>query len=194
VVPCSRCLLQAVEGPVEPAHQMRMHGVNEANGLRAVDDLGKCAMEEGIFDVELEHRPIPGDCQSQHSSDGGRLDDAEGLIVAHPRALSEASEDPTTLVSIKIAMCLELVLEDPLIGDDIGPRGRGTKSHMLLDSRASYSSIVQCQWGSTSALQAEVGTRDNVRGAAAVESCRRSMGLVTSAARRVTIGWVLRGS
>jgi hypothetical protein len=39
VVPCSRRLLQAVEGLVEPAHQLRVRKVNETGGLRAVDSL-----------------------------------------------------------------------------------------------------------------------------------------------------------
>jgi hypothetical protein len=39
VVPCSRRLLQAVEGLVEPAHQLRVRKVNETGGLRAVDGL-----------------------------------------------------------------------------------------------------------------------------------------------------------
>jgi hypothetical protein len=37
VVPHSRCLLQAVDGLVEPAHQLRVHSVNKTDGLRAVD-------------------------------------------------------------------------------------------------------------------------------------------------------------
>jgi hypothetical protein len=123
VVPCSRRLFQAVEGLVEPAHQLRVRGVNEGSGLRAVDGLGDCAMEEGVLDVELVHGPTPGDSQSQHSPDGGRLDDgSEGLIVVHLGALSEPPEDPTSLVPIKRTIHLELVLEDPLVGDDIGPR------------------------------------------------------------------------
>jgi hypothetical protein len=36
--------------------------------------------------------------------------------------LSEASEDPTSLVPIKRAIRFELVLEDLLVGDDIAPR------------------------------------------------------------------------
>jgi hypothetical protein len=36
--------------------------------------------------------------------------------------LSEPSEDPTSLVPVKKAIHLELVLEDPLAGDDIGPK------------------------------------------------------------------------
>jgi hypothetical protein len=41
-------------------------------------------MEKGILDVELVHGPTPGDSQSQHSSNSGRLDNgAEGLIVVH---------------------------------------------------------------------------------------------------------------
>jgi hypothetical protein len=67
VVPCSRHLFQAVEGLVEPAHQLRVRGVNEGSALRAVDGLGDCAMEEGVLDVELVHGPTPGDSQSQHS-------------------------------------------------------------------------------------------------------------------------------
>jgi hypothetical protein len=101
VVPCSWCLLQAVERLVDPAHQLRVCGVNKAGGLTAVDGLRECVVEEDILDVELVHGPTPGDSQSQHNLDGGRLDDgAEGLIIVHPRALSEASEDPTSLVSI----------------------------------------------------------------------------------------------
>jgi hypothetical protein len=122
VVPRLWHLLQAVEGFVELAHQLRVRGVNEADGLRAVDGLRECAMEEGVLDVELVYGPTLGDSQSQHSSDGGRLDDgAEGLIVVHLGALSEPSEDPTSLVPVKRAIRLELVLEDPLVGVDVGP-------------------------------------------------------------------------
>jgi hypothetical protein len=75
--------------------------VNEACGLKALDHLGECVMEEGVLDVELVHGPTPGDRQSQHSPDGGRLDDgAEGLIVVHPRALSEPSKDTTSLIPV----------------------------------------------------------------------------------------------
>jgi hypothetical protein len=164
--------------------------------LRAVDGLGECAIEEGILDIELVHGPTPGDRQSQHSPDGGTLDDgAEGLIVVHPGVLSEALEDSMSLVSIKRAIRLELVLENPLASDDIGPGGRGTKPNMLLDSRATYStSTVRCQWGFMSALQIEVGIRDCVGEVAVAESCRQPMGLVILAARRVTIGCVLRRS
>jgi hypothetical protein len=49
--PCSRRLLQAVEGLVEPVHQLRVCGVNKAGGLRAGDSLEECAVEKGILDV-----------------------------------------------------------------------------------------------------------------------------------------------
>jgi hypothetical protein len=132
VVPCSRLLLQAVEGTrllqaieglVESRHQLRVCRVNEVGGLRAVDSLRECAMEEGVLDVDLGHGPTPGDSQSQHSPDGGRLDDGvKGLIVVHPGALSEPLKDPMSLVPVKRAIRLKLVLEDLLAGDDIGPR------------------------------------------------------------------------
>jgi hypothetical protein len=122
-----------------------VYGVNEAGGLRVVDGLEECVVEEGVPDVELVHVPTLGDSQSKHSPNGGRLDDgAEGLIVVHPEALSEPPEHPTSLVPIKRAICLELVLEDPLVGDNLYLGGQGTKSHVLLDSRALYSFIVRC--------------------------------------------------
>jgi hypothetical protein len=123
MVPCSQCLLQAVEGLVELTHQLRVRGVNEADELRAVYGLREYLVEEGVLDVELVHEPTPGDSQSQHSPDGGRLDDRdEGLIVVHPGVLSEPPKDPTSLVPFKRAIRLGLVLEYPLVGDQIGPR------------------------------------------------------------------------
>jgi hypothetical protein len=78
---------------------------------------------EGVLDIELVHGPTPGDSQGQHSLDGGRLyDGVEGLVVVHPEALSEPPEDPASLVPVKRAIHLELVLENPLVGDNIGPR------------------------------------------------------------------------
>jgi hypothetical protein len=109
VVPYSRHLLQVIDGLVEPTHQLRARGINEADWLRAIDSLGECVMEEGVLDVELVHGPTPVDSQSQHSLDGGRLaDEAEGLIIVHIRALSKAPEDPTSLVPIERAIRLEL--------------------------------------------------------------------------------------
>jgi hypothetical protein len=81
-------------------------------------------VEESVFDVELVHGPTPRDNQSQHSVDGGRLDDgAEGLIVVHPGALSEPSEDPTSLVPIKRVITLSLCLKIHLPVMTLTPRG-----------------------------------------------------------------------
>jgi hypothetical protein len=55
VVPRVRHLLQAVEGLVESAHQLRVSWVNEVSGLRAVDRLRECDVEEGVLDIELVH-------------------------------------------------------------------------------------------------------------------------------------------
>jgi hypothetical protein len=193
VVPRSQRLLQAIEGLVEPAHQLRVRGVNEAGGLRAVDSLGECAVEEGVLDVELVHGPTPGDSQSQQSPDGGRLDDgAEGLVVVHPRALSEAPKDPTGLVSIKRA--IRLKLEDPLAGDDIGPR----RLRNQVPRAARQQGLVLLHSATPVGVRERATDRGldrrQCRGAVAAESCRQSMGLVTLTARRVTIGCVLRGS
>jgi hypothetical protein len=133
VVPRSRRLLQAVEGLVEPTHQLRVRRINEANGLRAVGCLKECAVEEGVLDVEQVHGPVPGDSQSQHSPNGGRLDDgAEGLIVVHPGALSESPADPRSLVPVQRAIRLDCGIEDLLAGDDVDPRrSRNQVPHLV---------------------------------------------------------------
>jgi hypothetical protein len=80
VVPRSRRLLQDVEGLIEPAHRLRVRRVNEVDGLRGVDRLRECDVEECVLDVELVHGPTPEDSQSQHNLDSGKLDD--GLKVS----------------------------------------------------------------------------------------------------------------
>jgi hypothetical protein len=58
-------------------------------------------VEEGVFHVELLNGPIPGDSESWHRANGGRFHNrAESLTVVDPRALSEAPEDPMSLVAI----------------------------------------------------------------------------------------------
>jgi hypothetical protein len=94
--------------------------------------------------------------------------------------LSEPPEDPTSLAPVKRVIRLELVLEDPLVSVDIGPkRLRNQVSHAVR------------QQGPVSGDS--VGTGDSV-GRAAVESCRRSIGLVTLVTRQVTMGWVMSRS
>jgi hypothetical protein len=63
VVPSLRRLLQAVEG-LEMAHHPRVSGVNEVDGLGAVDSLDDGAMDEDVLDVELMCRLAPVDDQS----------------------------------------------------------------------------------------------------------------------------------
>jgi hypothetical protein len=82
-------------------------------------------VEEGVCHVELVDRPVPGQCQSQNSPDGGRLDyRTEGLVVVDPRALGEAPEHITGLVPLQGPVGVQFQLEDPFPGDHVGARGR----------------------------------------------------------------------
>jgi hypothetical protein len=97
-------------------------------------------MEEGILDVQLVDRLVLGEDEGEDSRNGGELDDeAEGLDVVHSEAMSEASKDPTGLVVIQGVVRLELVAEDPFVGDNIGTRGHDTKSQVWLANRVAYS-------------------------------------------------------
>jgi hypothetical protein len=53
--------------------------------------------------------------------DGGRLDNrVESLIVVDDGPLGEAAKDPACLVLFQGAVRVELALEDPFAGDDVG--------------------------------------------------------------------------
>jgi hypothetical protein len=77
-------------------------GIDEADGLATVDSLRQSAMKEGVLDVELMDRAVPGEGEGEDGANGGELDDgAKSLVVVHTRALGEAPKDPTGLVAVK---------------------------------------------------------------------------------------------
>jgi hypothetical protein len=98
--------------------------VNKPNGLSAVDRLRQGAMEEGILHVELVDRLVPGQSESQDSSDSGRLDHrTEGLVVVNPGALGKAPLHIAGLVSLQGPVGMQLQLDDPFPGDHVGAMG-----------------------------------------------------------------------
>jgi hypothetical protein len=69
-------------------------------------------VEEGILDVELVDRPVPGEGDEEDGANSGKLDDgAEGLVVVHSGALVEAPKDPTGLVAVEGAVRGKLVVK-----------------------------------------------------------------------------------
>jgi hypothetical protein len=74
---------------------------------------------------------------------GGLHHDAESLIVVHTGVLGEPSEDPTSPTPIQRTICLELVLKIHLSATKLAPKSCGTKSKVLLRSRASYNMLKQ---------------------------------------------------
>jgi hypothetical protein len=118
-------------------------------------------MKKGIFDVQLVDHPV------------------------HSRALSEAPKDLTSLVPIQGTSALSLCRKTHLPLTTLVSGGHGTRSHVWLAYKASYSSsIARRQWGSASALQTEDGIGERV----GVVSTSQSMERRTLTDRRVTIG------
>jgi hypothetical protein len=103
-------------------------------------------VEKGVLHIELLNWPGVRCGESEHRADGGRFyNRAESLIVVHSGVLSEAPENPASLVAVESPIGEELVCEDPLAGDDVGAMGPRNKfscpiAHqgpiLLLDSRA----------------------------------------------------------
>ena len=83
--------------------------------------LRQIAMEEGVFDVELMHRPIASSSQMKDGANRRRLDHRrECLVEVEARALREAADNPSGLATLETAIRMKLVLEDPSAGDDMG--------------------------------------------------------------------------
>ena len=81
-------------------------------------------MEESILDIELVNRPLAGESQRENRVNCGRLNDwAKCLGKVNTRALSEATKNPTCLVTLQRTVGEELVLENPLAGDNVGMSG-----------------------------------------------------------------------
>jgi hypothetical protein len=67
-------------------------------------------MKEGVLDIELMDRPVPGEGEGEDDADGGELDDgAEGVVVVHTGALGETPKDPTGKVAVEGAIRSQLV-------------------------------------------------------------------------------------
>jgi hypothetical protein len=74
------------------------------------------------------NRPGVGDGQGENGVDRSRLDHRdEGLIVVDAESLGEAVKNSTSLVPFQGAIGIELVLENPLVGDDVGSNGARDK-------------------------------------------------------------------
>ena len=112
---------------------IRVGGVDEARGLLAEHLLLEMAMEEGIGHVHLMHRP-----SSRHRKleDGanrpGFNNRGECVGEVNAGALSKATNHPAGLVTVKRAVGMKLVLEDPLPGDDVGMGRAGHKGPCLV--------------------------------------------------------------
>jgi hypothetical protein len=121
-------LLQPVQRLTEEADAIELRRINKSSRLAIVDGLRRGVVQECILDIKLMNRPGARDGQGEHGADRGRLDHwAEGLIVVDARSLGEAAKNPASLVSFQRAIRIKLVLENPLVGDDVGANGMRDK-------------------------------------------------------------------
>ncbi|KAG8094554.1 hypothetical protein GUJ93_ZPchr0012g20413 [Zizania palustris] len=119
-------------------YQVEFGLINESQRLHTIYYLTKCALWKGILDVKLMNGLVTRDSQTNYSEYSGWLDhETEGLFEIDTCTLKKSSEHPTRLVSIQRTIGVEFMKEDQFTGDTIlAPMGRGTKSRVLLASRA----------------------------------------------------------
>jgi hypothetical protein len=81
-------------------------------------------MKKSVLDIKLMNRPIPGMSYGEDCANSGRLDNGtESFIVVDTRALSEATKDPTSLVTVQRAISMKFMFENPFSSDHVGLGG-----------------------------------------------------------------------
>ena len=107
--------------------------VEETRGLLAEDLLLEMAVKKGVGDVHLVHGPRTGDRELKDGADRPGLDNrGEDVGEVDAGTLAKATNHPPRLVTVESTVRMELVLEDPLPGDDVGVRGSGNKRPCLV--------------------------------------------------------------
>jgi len=120
LVPCARRLLETIERSLQETHMVRVSRVNKAWRLLTVDGLLQVSMKKSVLHVQLVDRLAPGSGDAEDDADRRRLDDrVERLIVVDAVALSEAANNPASLVTGKRTIRVEFVLINPLASHNI---------------------------------------------------------------------------
>jgi hypothetical protein len=91
-------LLEAIERLVELTDIAGVSGILKTSRLCSKNSFRQGPVKEGVLYIELVNWPATGEGEGEHCPNCGGLDNrAECLVKVDPRALSKASEDPTSL-------------------------------------------------------------------------------------------------
>jgi hypothetical protein len=100
---------------------IRMSRIDESGGLLTEHLLLKVTMEKSIRDIHLVHWPAARNRKLENSKNGAGFDNrSKGVMEVDTFTLSETANHPACLVTIKSAIWMKLMLEDPLPSNDIG--------------------------------------------------------------------------
>ena len=105
-----------------------MLGVDETSRLLTEHLLGEMAVQEGVGDIQLVHRPGTRDRQLKHGANRARFHNrGEGVGEVHARALPKTTNHPLSLVALERTARASLMAKHPLARDDVGTEGSRNK-------------------------------------------------------------------
>jgi hypothetical protein len=103
---------------------IRVIRIDEPSGLLKEHLFLEMTMEKSIGDIHLVHWPAARDRKLENRKNVAGFDNrSKGDMEVDTFMLSKTADHPARLVTIKSAIRMKLVLEDPLPGDDIGMMG-----------------------------------------------------------------------
>jgi hypothetical protein len=98
--------------------------IDEPGGLLTEHLLLKVTMEKSIRDIHLVHWPAARDRKLENGKSSAGFDNrSKDVMEVDTFTLPKTADHPARLVTIKSAIRMKLMLEDPLPGDDIGMSG-----------------------------------------------------------------------
>jgi hypothetical protein len=101
-----------------------MSRIDEPDGLLTEHLLLKMTMKKSIRDIHLVHWPAARDRKLENGKNGVGFDNrSKGVMEVDTFTLPETANHPARLVTIKSAIWMKFMLEDPLPSNDIGMSG-----------------------------------------------------------------------
>uniref|UniRef100_J3LC31 Uncharacterized protein n=1 Tax=Oryza brachyantha TaxID=4533 RepID=J3LC31_ORYBR len=117
-------------------------------------------MKKSILDVELVNGPLAGESEGEHCANCGGLDDeTECLDKVIAWTLGETTKNPTCILALQRTVSKELVLEDPLLGENVGVLSRCTEQgpHVVTQGSLVETTVPHMAWSPCRDVQEKPG-------------------------------------
>lgn len=136
-------MYQKIFGGEFSTNIFRMIRINKTWWLRHINIFGKLTLKKGVIDIQLTKRPAMTNINTKNKPYCGGLNNwTESVIIVHTRPLIEPFVNKTSFKPVNRAVGMSFNTKIHLQPTILEGMGGGTSFHVLLRTRASYSSNI----------------------------------------------------